>query len=51
MRISNERLTSIAWWRISLASLCLAGTMLGQNFDWSTPLNLGETINTPTSEQ
>ena len=46
MSTKTERLSRMTWWRISLAGLCLAGTLVGQNFgDWSTPVNLGPTFN------
>ena len=52
MTIKSERLTHIAWWRISLAGLFLAGTLVAQNFgDWSAPVNLGSTVNSPTDER
>lgn len=52
MEIHNERPSRIAWWRISLAGLCLAGTLVGQSLGgWSAPLNLGPTINTSSAEQ
>lgn len=52
MKIRSERLTPMAWWRISLASLFLAGTLVAQNFgDWSAPVNLGATINAASGEQ
>ena len=52
MTIKGERLTPVAWWRISLAGLFLAGTLVAQNFgDWSPPANLGATINTISGEQ
>jgi len=52
MKMKRERLTQIAWWRISLAGLCLVGTVVAQNGgDWSTPVNLGATINTDSGEQ
>jgi hypothetical protein len=52
MTIKSERLMPLAWWRISLAGLCLLGTVVAQGPpDWSSAVNLGETINTASGEQ
>ena len=52
MKTKRERLSQIAWWRISLAGLCLLGTLVADSLsDWSAPVNLGETINTAAAEQ
>ena len=50
--MENERLTHIAWWRISLAGLCLLGTLVADSpSDWSAPVNLGLTVNSAAADQ
>ena len=49
---TKEQLSQLALWRISLAGLCLLGTLVADSLsDWSAPVNLGATINTVSNEQ
>jgi hypothetical protein len=51
METKTERLSQLALWRISLAGLCLLGTLVADSLtDWSTPVNLGPTINAASAE-
>jgi hypothetical protein len=52
MKTKRTRLSHIALWRISLAGLCLLGTLVADSLtDWSAPVNLGATINSATNDQ
>jgi hypothetical protein len=47
-----EQLTRMAWWRISLAGLCLLGTVVADSLtDWSAPVNLGATVNAASDDR
>ena len=51
MKIKGSRLSQLALWRISLAGLCLLGTLVADSLsDWSVPVNLGPTINAASAE-
>ncbi|MBI3933567.1 MAG: hypothetical protein HY316_02680 [Acidobacteria bacterium] len=54
MKIQLREFSRLAFWRLSMAVLCLLGTigLVAQSFsDWSAPVNLGATINTAGPEQ
>jgi len=51
MKMKSERLSNTALWRISLAGLCLLGTLVADSLtDWSLPVNLGPTVNAASAE-
>lgn len=52
MKTKREGLSQIALWRVSLASLCLLGTLVADSLtDWSVPVNLGPTVNSAFLDQ
>ena len=51
MKTEREGLSQIALWRISMAVLCLLGTLVADSLsDWSVPVNLGPTVNAASAE-
>ncbi|MGH9783558.1 MAG: hypothetical protein ACRD88_05180, partial [Terriglobia bacterium] len=51
MTTGEGRPSQLALWRISLAGLCLLGTLVANSLsDWSAPVNLGPTVNAASAE-
>ena len=52
MKTKETQLSQIALWRISVAGLCLLGTLIADSLsDWSAPVNLGPTVNSAAIDQ
>ena len=51
MKTKEAGLSQLGLWRISLAVLCLLGTLVADSLsDWSAPVNLGPTVNAASAE-
>jgi len=52
MKAKREGISQLGLWRISLAGLCLLGTLVADSLsDWSAPVNLGPTVNAASDDR
>ena len=51
MKTKETILSQLGLWRISLAGLCLLGTLVADSLsDWSAPVSLGATVNAASAD-